>query len=86
MSQIILPGKQNVIHAFEFDGFVFPVAVKPDHLSVIEIAYRARRGDVNAMTVLNGFGANIKDLRGESYWPIPEPERVAISDPPGGES
>lgn len=67
---ILLPGGQQVVKAIEFDGHAFPASPHPVQFPLIEMAYRARRGDKNASDMLNAFGVRIDDLRGYQYWPM----------------
>jgi hypothetical protein len=82
-SLVLPPGVQPVqtIPVFDFDGFTFPAAVKPDQLCLIEMAYRARRGDSAAVAVLDQWGIFIHDVRGRSYWPV-QSEAPAAGDAP----
>lgn len=53
-----------------FDGHVFWQATDAGMLAVIEMAYRARRGDKAAIAVLTAFKIKVMSGNGETcYWP-----------------
>lgn len=39
------------------------------HMTRLDLAYRARRGDESAVAVLTAFGVTIDDADGQPYWP-----------------
>lgn len=73
---------------FSFDDHEFPLFVTlatpqgpakipaKSQLVLFEMAFRARRNDVAAMTTLMTFNVKIADRHGKSYWPWPVPEKV----------
>jgi hypothetical protein len=59
----------------EFDGhrFVCPGQHAVALIPILDLAYRARRGDRGAGALLTGFKVNIKDADGKMYWPAEVP-------------
>lgn len=54
----------------EFDGHIWWRLTDGGQAAIIEMAYRARRGDASAIAVLNGFKIKVMSGNGDrQYWP-----------------
>lgn len=67
--------RQWVFNRFEppsvvFDGFRFATSGYAMNLPVLEMAYRARRGDSAAAELLDKFRVRVLDFDQNPYWPM----------------
>jgi hypothetical protein len=63
-------GSLRVAPTFQFDGRTFGVPHDMEVVTILDLAYRARRGDFGAITLLTAIRAEITDNAGQPYWPM----------------